>query len=242
MASLCGLWARHWHRPGAPPRRTIVLPVHYCSAHRGNGHEKSIDLYCATGGFAQAPPTTAPAPAPTVTTPAVVPGAPVAPLTTGDEHFVVAQLEGNMAEIQAGQLALKNSQNQEVRQFAEKMITDHSYALKTLDEIAAIHHIQLPTTLTDQDRQMLDPLAKLDGPAFDRESACKYYRGSGRSWVVLPPGWLRATGQRRRSVSSISLTQLRQFGRRARAKGAEDCMLCDGSVNCGAKGGLAICE
>jgi putative membrane protein len=122
----------------------------------------------AEPAFAQAPPTTAPAPAPTVTAPAVIPGAPVAPLTTGDEHFVVAQLEGNMAEIQAGQLALKNSQNQEVRQFAEKMITDHSYALKTLDEIAAIHHIQLPTTLSDQDREMLDPLAKLDGPAFDR--------------------------------------------------------------------------
>ena len=63
----------------------------------------------AEPAFAQAPPTTAPAPAPTVTAPAVIPGAPVAPLTTGDEHFVVAQLEGNMAEIQAGQLALKNS-------------------------------------------------------------------------------------------------------------------------------------
>ena len=85
----------------------------------------------AEPALAQAPPTTAPAPAPTVTAPAVIPGAAVAPLTTGDEHFVVAQLEGNMAEIQAGQLALKNSQNQEVRQFAEKMITDHSYALKS---------------------------------------------------------------------------------------------------------------
>ncbi|HEY6457409.1 MAG TPA: DUF4142 domain-containing protein, partial [Steroidobacteraceae bacterium] len=106
--------------------------------------------------FGQAPPTTGPAPPPTVTAPAVVPGAPVAPLTTGDEQFVMVQLEGNMAEVQAGQLALKNSHNQNVRQFAEKMITDHSYALKTLDQIAGAHHMQLPTMLTEQDRAMLE--------------------------------------------------------------------------------------
>jgi putative membrane protein len=125
----------------------------------------------AEPAFGQAPPTTAPAPPPTVTAPAVVPGAPVASLTTGDEQFVMAQLEGNMAEIQAGQLALKNSHNLDVRQFAEKMITDHSYALKTLDQIAAAHHMQLPTMLTEQDRAMLERLSKLDGPAFDRAYA-----------------------------------------------------------------------
>ena len=118
--------------------------------------------------LAQAPTTTTPAPAPTVTAPAVVPGAPVAPLTTGDEHFVVAQLEGNLAEIQEGQLALKNSHNQEVRQFAEKMITDHSYAQDTLDQIAGVHHLQIPTMLTEQDHEMLERLSKLDGPVFDQ--------------------------------------------------------------------------
>ncbi len=122
----------------------------------------------AEPAFAQAPPTTAPAPPPTATAPAMVPGAPVAPLTTGDDQFVVAQLDGNTAEIQAGQLALKNSHNQDVRQFAEKMITDHSYAQSTLEQIAGVHHIQIPTMLTEQDRNMLDRLAKLEGSAFDR--------------------------------------------------------------------------
>ena len=114
-----------------------MLRVHYCS-HIEDMAMKNPSIYIALvaasilaePAFAQAPPTTAPAPAPTVTAPAVIPGAPVAPLTDRGRALVVAQLEGNMAEIQAGGLALKNSQNQEVRQFAEKMITDHSYALK----------------------------------------------------------------------------------------------------------------
>jgi len=42
--------------------------------------------------------------------------------------------------------------------------------------------------------------------------------------------------------ASTFVTQLRQFDRRARAKGAEDWVFCDGSVDCGAKVGLAICE
>ena len=40
----------------------------------------------------------------------------------------------------------------------------------------------------------------------------------------------------------VHLTQLRQFDRWARAKGAEDCVFWDSSVNCGAKVGLAICK
>jgi putative membrane protein len=122
----------------------------------------------AEPAFAQSPSTTVPAPAPTVAAPAVLPGAPVAPLTSRDAQFVQSQIEGNMAEYQAAQLALQRSQNQDVRSFAQKMITDHTYAQDTLAPIAQAHHIQSPGTLSEQDRVMLGQLAQLDGPAFDR--------------------------------------------------------------------------
>ena len=75
---------------------------------------------------------------------------------------------------------------------------------------------------------------------------------------LIPDHWQRSTTRQRTTPCTAgigpfsiisanaarcsSLTQLRQFDRRARAKGAEDCVFCDGSVNCGAKVGLAICE
>jgi putative membrane protein len=122
----------------------------------------------AEPALAQSPPTNAPAPAPTVAAPAILPGAPVAPLTSGDAQFVQSQIEGNMAEYQAGQLALQRSQNQDVRNFAQKMITDHTYAQDTLAPIAQAHHIQASGKLSEQDRVMLGQLAQLNGPAFDR--------------------------------------------------------------------------
>jgi len=120
--------------------------------------------------FAQSPPgATAPAQAPSVTAPAVVPGAPVAPLTDTDARFVQTQTENNMAEYQAAQLALQRSHNQNVRNFAQKMITDHTYVQDTLNQIVQMHpHLPLPQTLTGQDRGTLDRLAGLSGPAFDR--------------------------------------------------------------------------
>jgi putative membrane protein len=119
--------------------------------------------------FAQTPPATnVPAPPPTVTAPAVVPGAPVAALTQRDAEFIAAQLESNMAEVLAAQRALEHSQNPNVRGFAQKMITDHNYAQGTLEPIASMHQIP-PPALSDHHREMLDRLSRLSGPAFDRE-------------------------------------------------------------------------
>ena len=124
----------------------------------------------AGAAVAQSPPATnVPAPPPTITAPAVVPGAPVAALTERDAQFIAAQLENNMAEVLAAQRALERSQNASVRGFAQKMITDHNYAQSTLEPIASMHHIQPPTTLSDPHREMLDRLSQLSGSAFDRE-------------------------------------------------------------------------
>ena len=119
--------------------------------------------------LAQSPPAvTAPAPPPTVSAPAVLPGAPVAPLTDADTQFVVTQTANNTVEFQAAQLALQHSQNQSVRDFAGKIITDQTYAQDTLASIAQMHHLQTPPILIAQQRQMLEQLAQLNGPAFDR--------------------------------------------------------------------------
>jgi putative membrane protein len=124
----------------------------------------------AGAAFAQSPPATnVPAPPPVATAPAIVPGAPVAALTDRDANFISAQLENNMAEVAAAQLALERSQNPNVRGFAEKMITDHNYAQNTLQPIASIHRIGPPPTPSDPHRAMLDHLSQLDGTAFDRE-------------------------------------------------------------------------
>jgi putative membrane protein len=128
----------------------------------------SASLLAAPAAFAQ---TTIipmpPAPAPTATGPAMATGIPATPLTASDTKFVRGQLEGNMAEVQIAQLALKQSQDQNIRNFAQKMITDHTAANGTLMPIAQAHGIAMPATLDSRHERAMERLSKLNGAAFD---------------------------------------------------------------------------
>jgi putative membrane protein len=108
-----------------------------------------------------------PAPVTNASGPPMATGIPASPLTSDDTQFVRAQLEGNMADIQIAQLALQRSQDQNVRNYAQKMITDHSFANATLKVIADRHDIAMPATLSPEHQAMLDRLSTLSGVAFD---------------------------------------------------------------------------
>lgn len=64
------------------------------------------------------------------------------------QEFVTDAAMGGMKEIQASQLALSNSQNQSVKDFAHRMITDHSQANAKLMALAQQKGLNLPGTNT----------------------------------------------------------------------------------------------
>jgi putative membrane protein len=73
------------------------------------------------------------------------------------------------AEIELGQLALKNSKDQDVQKFAQRMITDHTNADKQLKTVAAKQSLDLPRQLDPEHQALKDKLSKLSGAEFDRE-------------------------------------------------------------------------
>jgi putative membrane protein len=109
-----------------------------------------------------------PAPPPTASGPPMATGIPAAPLTATDTRFVNKFLEDNMAVVEASQLALQRSQDQNIRNYAQKMINDHTAAGQTLMPIASRHDITGPTALSQGHQRMLARLNELNGAAFDR--------------------------------------------------------------------------
>jgi putative membrane protein len=73
------------------------------------------------------------------------------------------------AEIELGQLALKNSKDADVQKLAQRMITDHTNADKQLKSIAGMQSITLPKQLDAEHQALKDKLSKLKGEEFDRE-------------------------------------------------------------------------
>jgi putative membrane protein len=74
----------------------------------------------------------------------------------------------SMAEVEHGRLAAKNAASAEVRQYAQRMVDDHTKANQELKGLASKKGVTLPAELDQKHRAMQDKRSKMKGEAFDR--------------------------------------------------------------------------
>ena len=85
-----------------------------------------------------------------------------------DRTFVRKALEGGMAEVQLGQLALEKTSNADVKEFAQKMVDDHTKLGDQMKPVAEQMKVKEPTALSGKDKATLAKLKALNGDAFDK--------------------------------------------------------------------------
>jgi putative membrane protein len=85
-----------------------------------------------------------------------------------DHSFMTKAAQGGLAEVQMGQLAQQNGQSQEVKDFGQRMVTDHTKANDQLKQVASEKGVNLPDSPSSKDKAEYDRLSKLHGEAFDR--------------------------------------------------------------------------
>lgn len=88
-----------------------------------------------------------------------------------DYRFVCEAASGGMMEVQAGELAKNHGASESVKQFGDRMVTDHSQANDELKSLAQRKGASLPTTIPAKEQHSLDKLSSLSGPEFDRAYA-----------------------------------------------------------------------
>jgi putative membrane protein len=76
---------------------------------------------------------------------------------------------GGMNEIGLSQTALSKSSNEEVKQFAQKMIDDHTAAGEELKSLAASKNVMLPATMDSKHMSLNNKLSGMTGMDFDKE-------------------------------------------------------------------------
>jgi putative membrane protein len=89
-------------------------------------------------------------------------------LNKADQKIVMDMARANMAEVEAGKMAVSKTQNAEVKAFAQRMIDDHTKALADVTTLAQNKGVTLPTELDAKHKAMAAKLAKLEGDAFDK--------------------------------------------------------------------------
>lgn len=90
-------------------------------------------------------------------------------LSSSDRKFMEKAAHGGVAEVQMGQLAAKQGGSDQVKQFGQRMVDDHSKLNDQLKQIAATKGVSLPTDMDSSEKREHDKLAKLSGASFDRE-------------------------------------------------------------------------
>lgn len=85
-----------------------------------------------------------------------------------DKAFVRTALQGGMAEVQLGQLAAQKGNSDDVKQFGQKMVDDHTKLADQLKPIAEQMGIKPPTSLSSKDKATMAKLQALNGDAFDK--------------------------------------------------------------------------
>ena len=85
-----------------------------------------------------------------------------------DKKFLHKAAEGGLTEIQLGQLASQKATRDDVKQFGQKMVTDHTQLNADLKPFADQMGVTAPTSLDAKDQALYDRLNGLSGPAFDK--------------------------------------------------------------------------
>ncbi len=86
----------------------------------------------------------------------------------GDSMFVTNAAKGGMAEVELGKMATEKASSDQVKQFGQRMVDDHSKANDELKGIAQQKNMTLPTEIDAKDKALRTRLSKLSGAAFDR--------------------------------------------------------------------------
>ena len=76
---------------------------------------------------------------------ALATGAATAAVSVAEKKFATEAAQGGVAEVEMGQLALQKATSPEVKQFAQRMVSDHTQANQELMQLAKSEGMDLPS-------------------------------------------------------------------------------------------------
>jgi len=92
----------------------------------------------------------------------------MAALSSEDKTFATKASAGGQAEVAFGQLAKENASSPAVKQFGERMVTDHTQANEELMQIAKSQDLNLPKGLDAKHQAKEKQFSTTKGVAFDK--------------------------------------------------------------------------
>lgn len=87
---------------------------------------------------------------------------------SADAKFAMTAAAGGLAEVELGRLALERASSDAVKQYAQRMVDDHTKANQDLMQVASTKGITLPTGPDPKHMALIERLRGRSGADFDR--------------------------------------------------------------------------
>lgn len=84
-----------------------------------------------------------------------------------EQTFIKEAVQGNLTEVQLGELAVQRAETEPVRKFAATVRTDHQAGLQRATNLAKSLKVEPPTEPATEARGIFDGLSQLSGSEFD---------------------------------------------------------------------------
>jgi putative membrane protein len=86
---------------------------------------------------------------------------------TADCNFIQAAAQGGMTEVKLGELAANTAKRDDVKEFGQRMVKDHTSIDGNLKALALEKGVTLPDSLDAKHQEMVDKMSALSGSDFD---------------------------------------------------------------------------
>ena len=88
--------------------------------------------------------------------------------TVPGARFLRYAAADGLFHVEAGKLAVQRASSEDVKKFGQHAIEHHSQINDELMNLASTKGVTLPKKMTKREREVLDKIAKLSGPDFDK--------------------------------------------------------------------------
>ncbi|GAC1449320.1 MAG: DUF4142 domain-containing protein [Chamaesiphon sp.] len=89
-------------------------------------------------------------------------------VSTSDRQFMLEAARGGMTEVTLGELASERAVSNDVKQFGQQMVQDHTKANNQLMQLAAQKRVNLPKGMDAEHKVFRARIGQISGTRFDR--------------------------------------------------------------------------
>lgn len=129
---------------------------------------------------------------------------------SNDQKFVDMAAQTDMAEAHLGQMAADQASSQDVKDFAQTLVTDHTSDYQQLQAAATKTGLTVPKGLDAGHDKMIAPFEKLKGVAFDRRFTRDMVSGHEKAVTAYKREATEASSPDIKSYASTALPTLQK--------------------------------